>query len=77
MIEKDFKYFRKNQKDLVKKYNGKYIIIKDGKVVSSYSTKNEALENALKEYKAGTFLMQLCSLGDEVFTHEYYTGVVF
>ncbi|MDI9366135.1 MAG: hypothetical protein QM541_14355 [Flavobacterium sp.] len=42
MLEKDFKYYLDNQKDLVKKYNGMFLIIKECEVVGAYKTKQEA-----------------------------------
>jgi len=36
MLEKEFKYYLDNQQDLVKKYNGKFIVIVEDKVIGAY-----------------------------------------
>ena len=68
MLEKEFKYYLKNQGKLVKDYNGKVIVIVGEKVIGVYSDKMEAYENSIKSHEAGTFLIILCSLGAEDYT---------
>ncbi|RZK01476.1 MAG: hypothetical protein EOO43_24525 [Flavobacterium sp.] len=76
MLEKDFKYYQDNQKELVKKYNGLYLIIKDCEVVGSYKTKEEAYDTATSKYELGTFLIQHCLPGTESYTQTFHSRVV-
>jgi hypothetical protein len=77
MLEKEFQYFVTHQKELVKQYNGKYIVIKDEQVIGAYPSNGEALEETVKEHKLGTFLIQFCAPGIEVYTQEFHSRVVF
>lgn len=76
MLEKEFKYYLDHQKELVKKYNNKYIVIVDEKVVGSYDTQVEAFDASSKDYKVGAFLIQLCTPGEESYTHVFHSRVM-
>lgn len=77
VLKKEFEYYLKNQDELVKKYAGRYIVIKDETVIGDYKTTTEALEEAKKKYKEGTFLIQLCIPGKESYTQTYHSRVSF
>lgn len=76
-LEKEFEYYIKNQKELVKKYNGKYIVIKDEKVIGSYDSEIEAVEETSKIEKLGTFLVQKCEPGKESYTQNFHSRITF
>jgi hypothetical protein len=77
MLEKEFTYYIENQKELVKKYNGKYIVIVGTEVVNSYDDEATAYLESLKSYKEGTFLIQLCKEGRDSFTQTFNSRVIF
>lgn len=77
MLEKEFKYFVDHQKELVKQYNGKYLVIKDQTVVGVYDTIEAAYEDAKEKYELGTFLIQHCIPGDAAFKQVFNSRVVF
>ena len=77
MLEKEFKYYIDNQKELVKKYDGRYIVIKDKEVVGDYGSEAEAYDESVKEYELGTFLIQFCSPGKKDYTQTFHSRVVF
>jgi len=68
MLDTEFKYYIDNQDEIVKSYNGKVVVIKDNKVVGAYDSDREAYFASVKKYKLGTFLLQLCTPGDEAYT---------
>lgn len=76
-LEKEFKYYVDHQDELVKKYNGKYIVIKDLKVIGSYDSEIEAIESTSKDHELGTFLVQKCEPGSESYTQTYHSRVAF
>jgi hypothetical protein len=76
MLEKEFKYYLDHQAELVKKYNGKFLVIKDDKVIGDYSSHAEAYNNAVKTEKLGTFLIQHCVPGTEGFSQTFNSQVV-
>ena len=78
MIDTLFKYYLVHQEELVKEYNGKYLIITSDGVVGVYETLNEGYEMALKTYGKGNFMLQLCSEGEKDYSQRFFTSrVVF
>lgn len=77
MLEKEFKYYLDNQKELVKKYNGKFIVIIDNEVVGDYGSYDEALFESCKKHELGTFLIQECTEGEDAYTQTFHSRVIF
>lgn len=77
MLEKEFQYYIDNQKELVEKYKGKYLVIKDLSVVSVHDSEIEAYSDSVKKYELGTFLIQECMPGEENYTQTFRTRVIF
>jgi hypothetical protein len=46
MLEKEYKYYKDHQNELVSRYPDKYLIIKDQKVISVFETLSEAIDFA-------------------------------
>lgn len=76
-LEKEFDYYLDHQTELVEKYNGKVIVIKNNKVIGVYDSEIEAVEKTSKEHELGTFLVQPCSPGTESYTQTYHSRVIF
>lgn len=77
MLEKEFKYFKDHQEELVKKHEGKYLVIVDEEVVGAYDLEIDAYTEAKKHYKPGTFLIQHCLPGESAYTQTFYSRVIF
>lgn len=60
LLKKEFEYYRENHQDLVEKYDGKVIVIKDQRVIGVFPSEIEAIEEASKTEPRGTFLVQEC-----------------
>jgi hypothetical protein len=76
-LEKDFQFYLDNQAELVEKYNGKYIVIKDCRVIGAFDSEIKAVEETSKEHELGTFLVQKCEPGSESYTQTYHSRVAF
>jgi len=76
-LEKEFKYYLDNQDELVKKYNGKFIVIKNQKVIGNYSTELEAIKKTSQKEKLGTFLIQKCEPGVDSYSQMFHSRVIF
>lgn len=76
-LEKEFKYYLEHQNELVKKYNGKFIVIKDCEVIGVFDSELEAVEKTAEKYELGTFLVQKCEPGTESYTQTYHSRVLF
>jgi hypothetical protein len=74
---KEFKYYIEHQEELVKKYNGKVIVIKDEQVLGAYNSDIEAINATIINHKKGTFLVQLCAHGAESYTQRFHSRVAF
>ncbi len=74
-LQKEFDYFLKNQTQLVEKYLGKFIVIKDETVIGSYDDETAAIWETAKTHKLGTFLVQECLPGKDVYTRTFHSRV--
>ena len=74
-LEKQLEYFKSHQNELVEKYNGKFLVIKDQEVKGAYDTEMEAYTVAKKNFVLGTFLIQQCLPGQESYTQTFHSRV--
>lgn len=76
MLEKEFEYYLQHQSDLVKKYKGKFIVVKGEQVIGSYDSHLEAYNTTVKTEKLGTFLIQHCLPGKDSYTQTFHSRVL-
>ncbi|MEW6235741.1 MAG: hypothetical protein AB1656_10175 [Candidatus Omnitrophota bacterium] len=76
-LEKEFEYYLQHQDELVKQYNGKFVVIKGEEVLGAYNSEIEALRETTKTTELGTFLVQKCEPGSESYTQVYHSRVAF
>ncbi|MEK7629183.1 MAG: DUF5678 domain-containing protein [Patescibacteria group bacterium] len=74
-LQKQLEYFKKHQDELVAKYKGKFIVIKDEAVLGVYDTEMEAYTDAKNKFELGTFLIQQCLPGQESYTQTFHSRV--
>lgn len=74
-LQKQLDYFKKNQDELVKKYKGKFLVIKDQQVQGIYDTEIAAYTDAKKKFELGNFLIQQCLPGQESYTQTFHSRV--
>lgn len=77
MLEKEFQYYIDNQNKLLKTYNGRFIAIVGEHVVGDYDSFEQAIDETMKEYELGTFLIQECIEGEKAYTQTFHSRVVF
>ena len=75
-LEKEFQYFLDHQKELVEQYGGKFIVIKNQQVIGVYNSETEAFTETQKQHELGTFLIQECKSGSEVYTQTFHSRVL-
>jgi len=75
-LKKEFEYYLANQADLLSKYEGKFVVIKDEQVIGVFDTQFEAYEQVQKAHPLGTFLIQQVSKGDESYTQTFHSRVM-
>ena len=76
-LEKEFNYYIENQNKLLKRYNNKYIVIKNKKVIGVYDSEAEAVQETSKNEPLGTFLVQKCTPSKESYNQTYHSRVIF
>ena len=74
-LDKEFNYYLANQNELVKKYNGRTLVIMGEKVIADYADDNEAYFEAEKKYGLGNFLLQKCTPGEEAYSVIFHSMV--
>jgi hypothetical protein len=79
MLDKEFQWYLENQNKLLKKYNGRVVVIKGEQVVGDYDNYEEALLDSVnvKKYELGTFLIQECTEGEDAYTQTFHSRVIF
>ena len=75
-LGKEFQYYIDHQGELVEKYRGKVIVIKDENVIGVYDSDMEAIEKTSEKYEIGTFLVQKCEAGSNSYTQTFHSRVV-
>jgi hypothetical protein len=74
-LEAEFDYYLSHQADLVKRFNGKFIVIKGQTVVGSYDSEAEAIKETSKHHELGSFLVQKCEPGKDSYTQTFHSRV--
>lgn len=67
-FSKELDYFIKNQEILVKKYQGRILVLRNQSVVDSFPDYFSAYLGAQRKYPLGTFMLQQCIPGEEAYT---------
>jgi hypothetical protein len=77
MLQDQFKWYLEHQNELVKKYEGKSIVIVDFEIVGVYDDDLSALIDTRKNHEIGTFLIQKCTKGNQDYTQTFHSRVAF
>ena len=72
-LEKEFQYYIDHQGELVEKYRGKVIVIKNEGVIGVYDSDIEAIEETSEKHEMGTFLVQKCEPGPNSYTQTLHS----
>ena len=76
-LKVEFDYYLANQADLVKQYNGKFLVIKDRKIIGIYDDQVIAVAESQKQFPLGSFLVQKVEPGDSAYTQTFHSRVAF
>ncbi len=75
-LSKEFQYYLDHQNELVCKYNGKVLVIKNQEIIAVYDSEDDAYWDTLKIHELGTFLIQKCTPGDEAYTKTFHSRII-
>ena len=77
MLDREFAYYKKHQKELVRRHKGKYLVIIEETVISTHESELAAYESAKANHPLGTFLIQHCLPGKDSYTQIFHSRVAF
>ena len=69
MQKLDFEWFLDNYKNLFEQYGISYLAIKNQKVIGSFNSFAEGVEETLKNEPIGTFIIQKCDGTESAYTN--------
>lgn len=76
-LEREFRFYKEHQDELVQKYKGKFLAIVGDKIDGVYDSELAAYTETKKRHRVGTFLIQRCLPGKESYTETYHSRVAF
>jgi hypothetical protein len=76
-LEKEFRYFLEHQSDFLPEHEGKFLLIRDQRLVGTFETEAQAINAGIERFELGSFLVQRCERGEESYTQTFHSGVVF
>lgn len=76
-LKKEFDYYLAHQDEIVQKYNGRFVVIKDRSVIGDYSDLGTAVTATGKIHPIGTFLVQKVEPGTAAYTQTFHSRVSF
>ena len=76
-LEREFNYYREHQEELVRLYEGKFVVIYDNQVLGAFSTELDAIKEISPKYPLGSFLIQKCEAGNASYTQTFHSRVSF
>jgi hypothetical protein len=72
-LQNEFQWYLDHQNELVKQYNGKYLVISGNAVLYSSEDKDDAYHKGIEKLGAGKFILQLCTPGTDAYTMTFHT----
>jgi hypothetical protein len=76
MFSKELHWYIDNQSELLKKYEGKTLVIRGESVLDDYDDFDDAYHGSVKKYGLGNFCLMECTQGDESYTTYAFTSFV-
>lgn len=76
-LQDEFDFYRANQADLLKRFEGKVVVIKDGQIIGVFEDEATAIQIVQKDHKLGTFLVQRVTPGDSAYSQSFHSRVAF
>ena len=76
-LRQEFEYYLKHQEELVRKYDGRYVVVKGQEIIGVFEDELKAFIETKKQHPAGTFLVQKVAPGDGAYTQSFHSRVAF
>lgn len=76
-LKPEFEYYLAHQAELIKEHDGKFVVIKNKKVIGVYDDQATAVSETQKDHELGTFLVQKVEPGTDAHTQTFHSRVAF
>ena len=76
-LQREFELYLAHQQEMIEKYDGKVIVIKNADVLGVYDDELTAVTQTQKSHKLGTFSVQRVSEGTISYSQTFHSRVVF
>jgi hypothetical protein len=76
-LKREFDHYLSHQDEMVRQYNGKYVVIKSCEVLGAYEDRATAIRETLKSHELGSFLVQKVEPGSDAYTQTFHSRVTF
>jgi len=60
MLDREYKFYKQHQEELIKKYRGKVLVIRGDEITGVFDNEEEAYRDAKSKFELGSFLIQRC-----------------
>ena len=74
-LKREFDWYIAHQDEIVKQYDGRYVVIKDCKVIGAFDDQASAIAETTKTYALGTFLVQKVEPGSSAYSQTFHSRV--
>ena len=74
--DENYDWFKDNLNELVKNYDGQYLVIQNQNIIAAYPSFDEAFVKTSETEIPNTFIIQLCSLDKEKTGQTFFTNRV-
>ena len=75
-LEREFRYYVVHQDELVARYSGKVLAIKNQAVIGVFDSEADAVYETARTHEMGTFLVQRCEAGVESYTQVFHSLII-
>ena len=75
LLKREFELYLDRQAEMVEKYDGRVIVLKDNQVIGDYGSSPEAVAATSEKHPLGTFLVQRVSEGNKDYTQWFRSRV--
>lgn len=58
MLEKEIETYKKNKEELISKHLGKFVLIKENKIIGIFESQKDAINEGIKKYGNNEFLVK-------------------
>ncbi len=74
-LNHEFKWFLKNRDDLIRRYEGHFLVIKNQEILGVYDDDMDAIRHTISDHELGTFLVQKCTSDPYSITAKFHSWV--